>query len=341
MFFFPDIKRLFLFFAILISFYVIYCLVDKRQHLLTANKKQTIAEPFESIPSITNMKSSSLPLCEYVIKSSINSAVNTSIQIDLEMIAKVLRHGCRFLDFEVYSIDNVPKVGYSSNKSFTSIETEVVDFIDVMKKIASSAFAPPTPNAQDPLFIQLRLKTKNYDILPKMATDIESSIKSRLYDGPVTKDTILSTLSNRVILIVDINYMSNYKAKSCNGQDANKCNDFSKYVHVNSGSSELYSTEDGVVEAQALSPLKITENGRTNVKMWQMVTPGFGIHHSDKNSKSFFSFIKRHMIQIVPFKFYMDDDKLQEYENFFSDNGKTAFVPLTSAFNYIEQAERS
>jgi hypothetical protein len=340
MFFFPDIKRLFLLFAIIICFYVIYCLVDKRQKLITPAKKSAM-EPFEVIPSITNMKSSSLPLCEYVIKSSINSAVNTSMQIDLEMIANVLKHGCRFLDFEVYSIDNAPKVGYSSNKSFTSIETEVVDFVDVMKKLASSAFAPPTPNAQDPLFVHLRLKTKNYEILPKMATDIESSIKSRLFDGPVTKDTILSTLSNRIILIVDLNYMSNYKAKSCNGVEGDKCNDFSKYVHVNSGSSELYSTEDGVVEAQALTPLKITENGRTNVQTWQMVSPGFGIHHSDKNSKSFFSFIKRHMIQIVPFKFYLDDDKLQEYENFFSDNGKTAFVPLTSAFNYIEQAERS
>lgn len=340
--FFPDIKRLLLFFAILICFYVIYCLVEKRQQLTKSSTiVEPIVEPFEVIPSIANMKSSSLPLCEYVIKSSINSAVNTSIQIDLEMIAKVLRHGCRFLDFEVYSIDNAPKVGYSSNKSFTSIETEVVDFIDVMKKIASTAFAPPTPNAQDPLFVHLRLKTTNFAILPKMATDIDASIKSRLFEGTVTKDTILSTLSNRIIMIVDVNYMTNYKAKSCNGEDANKCNDFSKYIHVNSGTSELYSTEDGVVQAQALTPLKIVENGRTNAQSWQMVSPGFGIHHSDKNTKSFFSFVKRNMIQIVPFKFYMDDDKLQEYQNFFSDNGKTAFVPLTSAYNYIEQAERS
>jgi hypothetical protein len=42
-----------------------------------------------------------LPLKEYVIKSSFNTAV-TGLYLNLSMIRYVLSRGCRFLDFEVY-----------------------------------------------------------------------------------------------------------------------------------------------------------------------------------------------------------------------------------------------
>jgi hypothetical protein len=86
------------------------------------------------------------------------------------MVSYVLSRGCRFLDFEVY-YDNTgtyPCVGYSSDPmavSPTISNTNSVLLVDLLKSTLSSAFISNygsnyfTSNANDPLFINLRMKT--------------------------------------------------------------------------------------------------------------------------------------------------------------------------------------
>jgi hypothetical protein len=75
----------------------------KRQYLLEQKQKQEKElqiEPF----SVSGAKNKTLSLNQYVIKSSLNSALNSMNQIDLGMVIEVLTKGCRFLDFEVFNM---------------------------------------------------------------------------------------------------------------------------------------------------------------------------------------------------------------------------------------------
>ena len=338
-----DFKNLFFFGISLLCFYILYRLVVKRQILLEHKQKHEqdkLLESFTSPTKMTPAKNTSLPLNQYVIKSSFNTALNNAMQIDLGMVMKVLQKGCRYLDFEIYSIDNKPTLGYSSSRDFNSIETgQKIVFDDLCKKLSSSAFTSPVPNGSDPLFINLRIKTTNYSLLDKMAISIEDNLGSRVYKTQVTQDTLLSELVNKIIFIVDVNYMRDYAANSC--LNISPCHFFSSFISLESGnSSGLNTIEDSLLLSSLKTPLSLSDSGKTAVvKKWLSVSPGFGMNASDSNLTSFLKLVKHYGAHIVLFKFYQDDDGLQTYENFFSDNGETAFVPLTVAYTYLQNLD--
>ena len=82
----PDIKRIIFLFVIILCFYVIYKLVQRRQTILTQYESES-KEPFETKteirPRIRSTGNLSLPLKEYVIMSSWNSASGPDGQVTL------------------------------------------------------------------------------------------------------------------------------------------------------------------------------------------------------------------------------------------------------------------
>jgi hypothetical protein len=248
------------------------------------------------------------------------------------MVVNVLKKGCRFLDFEIYSVENIPTLGYSSSRNFSSIETvQKITFDDLCKKISTSAFSSPIPNSSDPLFIHLRIKSKNISILDKMAASIEDNLGPRVHTQKINADTLLSTLDNKIIFVVDISYIPDYT----------KNLKFTKFISLESNNSnQLSSMEDSILLTSKKKPLTLSSDGKSiKNQKWLMVIPGFGINISDKNSNQFFNIVKWYGGNIVPFKFYQDDDGLQEYENFFQYNGSTAFVPLTVAQQFLQNMD--
>ena len=72
-------------------------------------------------------KFTNMPLHEYCIKSSYNTA-RSGDYVSSQMIEAVLKRGCRFLDFEVFYIQEgnlyIPKVAVSSDINYTLLDTK-------------------------------------------------------------------------------------------------------------------------------------------------------------------------------------------------------------------------
>ena len=97
------------------------------------------------------------------------------------MVKYVIERGCRFLDFEVFLIDNKPKVTYSVDKTYQTYETENSILLDnILSAVVNSAFARPSPNYQDPLFIQLRVKTKDNSIYKMIAKSVDFTFEEQI-----------------------------------------------------------------------------------------------------------------------------------------------------------------
>jgi hypothetical protein len=107
----------------------------------------------------TDTKIYNLPLKEYYIKASYNTAL-TGRYINSDMVKYVISRGCRFLDFEIYLIDDKIYVGSSSDVNSKTLDTENSILVDkIFSVIISNAFTSGTaPNNGDPLFINLRVK---------------------------------------------------------------------------------------------------------------------------------------------------------------------------------------
>ena len=105
----------------------------------------------------------------YCIKSAYNCCSLGSYKNDYVgtcILTHILQQGVRFLDFEIFSVDDMPVVATSVSNNFHEKETfNSVNFNDVMKTIQNTAFSPNlVGNYSDPIIIHLRFKSNN----PKM-----------------------------------------------------------------------------------------------------------------------------------------------------------------------------
>jgi hypothetical protein len=325
----PNFKKILLLVAITISFYIIYRLVHRRQILKELNPTDDLTEGFDSsMPTLVNTANLAYKLKEYQIFSSWNSCAQSDNNVSLQQLEKVLLNGCRFLDFEVYFIDGKPVVGFSkskyqSNESIQQIDSDrVIPFIDVCNMITSAK----CPNPNDPLFLHFRIKSNNVNIFEKMAENfISSGIKTKLPLKKVDKNTLLSELQNKIIVVVDKTYVPSIQTESCK----NGCKtSFTDMIQMYSGTSDLPSMRIQQKLVQRVLPLSLTTDSETNTSALNMVTHEVGVEYDQRNVDKFASLIIDHSIQIIPHKFYSDDSILTEYKNFFSDHGHAAFITM-------------
>lgn len=154
-------------------------------------------------------------LFDYYIKSSFNSCSPgqpTNSFVSICALQQTIKLGYRFLDFEIYSVDDIPVISTSSEKDFRLKETyNYVEFDKAMQTVSSFAFSSQCPNNFDPLLLHFRIMTNNKDILDKMAEIIVSHLSDRLL-GPefgfenngVNLGTIwLERFVSKIIIIVD------------------------------------------------------------------------------------------------------------------------------------------
>jgi len=321
----PDIKRILFLLVIILSFYLLYKLVEKRQTII--QEPELVEEPFEVMSRISESKNVTLPLKQYAIMSSWNSATDKNEQVSLATLDNVLLRGYRFIDLEIYSVDNKPHVGVSTHRSFETMESNPLLFLDVVRRIISQGFT-----TKDPLFLHLRIKSKNPIIFEKMADIFVQECNTRLYSGKVKGSTILSELQGKLIIIVDRNYFPQAETYKCIGSCKN---DLTKLVNMYSGTPELESMPFMQKLQQPTQPLLKTTAGLTNVKKVKMVSHHMGSLNMEKNGPGFYTLLKNYSIQIFPQKVYYRDENLILYEEFFANNGHRAFVPMSIAFEYI------
>ena len=284
-----------------------------------------------------------LPLREYCIKSSYNSALSGNY-VSTDMIKYVLGRGCRFLDFEIFYINNNPCVAYSADPTFVTITSKnFITLNEALKTVIINGFSGPSPNANDPLFIHFRIKCQNPEIFNKIGMCVNNYLSSRLYDEKVTGSTQLSLLVGHVILIIDVQFALDFKKMDyypkCNLVSSvlskNNCFDLSKYANMDSGTNDLRIYDYHNLNNQSITPpvLMKQESDETDVSLLRIVIPNFTIN--DNNIPSY-DFIQNYGVQFIANCFYKNDKNLIEYEKFFFDN-KSAYVPFASAIRYFHK----
>ena len=152
---------------------------------------------------------------DYYIKSAYNSCSGGAYKndyVDICVLKDLLKQGVRGLDFEIYSINDLPVVATSTSDSYHIKETyNYIYFSDVMKIIRDYAFVTSTaPNPSDPIIIHLRIKSENqlmYQNFAKLLEEYNSLLLGKDYSyedqGRNFGETPLLELSGKIVIIVD------------------------------------------------------------------------------------------------------------------------------------------
>jgi len=181
-----------------------------------ANTKEFIDKNLSSINYFDTQ--SRFKLRDYYIKAAYNAFnpdkfKNSSVSMDACLY--VLARGCRFIDFEVFSVDNQPVIASSSVKSFNYKETyNHIPVSDAFEVLGSYAFSgAKCPNPGDPFIIHMRMMSRNVTMYDNMAKIImQSKAIARNLLGPKygreyqSKDLgneSLTDLKGKIIFIVD------------------------------------------------------------------------------------------------------------------------------------------
>lgn len=315
---------------ILIFFYIVYRLIQKQN-------MHYIYEGFQEgldTSAITNTSDKMLDmrLNQVCIKSSYNSAFDGK-DVSIDQLKYVMSKGCRFLDFELYLKDDNVYVNYSTDPTYTTfINTNVnsVTFNQIMAAIIDSSVKTSsdgkntyvTPNPNDPLFIQLRIKSNN-EVVYKKVGDVLIAYINQIHKPQINGDTKLNELKGKLIIVMDKSINPNYPE-----------NVLSPYVNIITGGSTWTSQQYSLFKNQKTTPPIINDDFKTtNVSQLKLLMPD--VDENSPNPPKPFSLIEDYGIQTIAYKFYKRDMGLDLYETIFSEY-QSAFVPIAYVIQFIK-----
>lgn len=350
---FSPFKKFLILFIILFFTVIIWHLIMQRMEIykkMKANRIEgfnifnTPENELTNIKMRTPVKIQSLnstylkqPLRQFCIKSSYNTAV-TGKFVNKDMIKYAISRGCRYLDFEIFLINNNPSVAYTTDPNFEIIDTDnSISLSSAFTTVVSNAFSVTAPNAKDPIFINMRIKSNDKSVYQAVANTIYNVLLPKLYSGKVTNDTKLGDLMGHVVLVMDRTIVPHY-AKYCKCEDSN-CHDLTSYINMESGTSVLYQTQ--YTELLNQSAIQINTmldicSICTDIRHLRVVLPDNN-YKATKNPQ-IDAFVTDYGAQLVPYRFYSVDSGLSGYEAMFDySKHKSAFVPLASAIQYIHE----
>lgn len=173
-----------------------------------------------TLKGISNDSNFTKALRDYHIKSSYNSCSTGDFQNDwvsLCALENVIKHGCRFLDFEIYFVDGKTVVATSnSNKvtekgTYNSLPIDSVIKTIADKAISNSMYTDDCPNSNDPLFLHFRIKSNHIEVYDDIANAIVKYLDSKLLPNQYSYENKgknlgaepLQTFTGKVIIMVD------------------------------------------------------------------------------------------------------------------------------------------
>jgi hypothetical protein len=205
-----------------------------------------------------------LPITQYSIKSSYNSACSGNNGISSEMLMYVLSRGCRLIDLEIANVNGVPYVVSPDYNSIVNIDKTKMTSLDNIFKTAVTYgitnASGSAPNNQDPLFIHLRIHPDaSYNHIYKdIASSIEQNIGSNLYNQgnniPLIADVFDETLGK---FCEQEYYTKKLELQKTNEQITNTLSNYKKQSntvqkHINTNSKPINTTNSKPIE----NPLK-------------------------------------------------------------------------------------
>ena len=139
-----------------------------------------------------------LKLRDFFIKSAFNCCASGNLKndyVNIESMNLAIKLGCRFLDFEIYTINGEPAVAVSTNRdSFHYKESfNHLPFDEVMKNAKERATTTKgCKNYSDPLILHLRIKTSRATTFKKIATILRNTFGSTI----ITVNEISQTVTD-------------------------------------------------------------------------------------------------------------------------------------------------
>ena len=180
------------------------------------NTKQYIDKNITSINMADSQ--SKFKLRDYYIKSAYNAFNPDKFKnsnVSMDALLYVIARGCRFIDFEVFSVENQPVIASSSVNSFNYKETfNHIPVSDAFEVLGSYAFSgSKCPNPGDPFIIHMRIMSRNvtmYDNLAKVISQSKTVARNLLgpkygreYQSKDLGNEDLSKFNGKIILMVD------------------------------------------------------------------------------------------------------------------------------------------
>jgi hypothetical protein len=367
-----SLKYIFLILSVIVIFIIFY-----KQY----NFGKTQRENMEDSSTCSEEKcsnsydtSTDLPLKEYCVKSSFNSAYNGT-DVSKETLLQRIKEGYRFIDLNVFSASGDVYVGFSPDNSPSLISNKLL-LSEALKTIGDSAFSSGTVFdgsmsniAKYPVFVHIRVyrpANSEIDIIANVAKTITGDSNPPAYSQnylletdrtPVQIDscTPLSKLMGKMIFSMDIlNILEiyappNYQSASTIPPETTAS--LQKFVNILSGGSTFpafyrYTDESLVYRTNTLgiSNSSIKGSLKTNVKYMYISFP-----HPDDVSKTatpvnkkatgliqpdIKSFILNRSIQFMPLRIYLADNNLKVYTKMFNKIG-TPFAPMFYVYRHL------
>jgi hypothetical protein len=353
-------KKILIIFTLIIVFYILFRLIQKRVKLLNDEGFASISDiqdpivkklmSSNSLVGITdNIKDKKYydpkkPLKDYFIKSCYHSAFNGKTT-SRDMVLYLLHRGYRFLDFEVF-YDNISK-NETVKSAVVSIRSggfyakESIPLRDILDIICLHGFSSVS-NRDDPLFIQIRPaystissidtpEDKNKIIAEntQLNTHIETALDklkemNLQYNGMINAKTTLEQIMKKAVIIME-NTSNHYLQL--------KTNTLIKKINMNPNSMSLCFSESNM------------ENCSSETKLVQIRPEDNKSVILPENSQPL-QLIKTMSCNISPIMAWfspfiggystMGYSNLGEYELIFSNTGGSAFILLKEAKSYSE-----
>ena len=368
-----NIKPLLIFLSIFLGIFVFYRLIVSRlfrvSEGLESKESYQEASSQEASSALADndsdailcqndyTKVNDLPLKEYTIKSSFNSAYNGS-EVTKDTLEKRLAEGYRFIDLNVFSASGgILYVGFSRDNNPTLIQNTLL-FSDALQTIHTYAFTKrmkpgETSVAYDylssPLFLNIRVyrpQNSIVDVVDQIWSALDWDNQPNYYKNEkgevalVNGCTSLSAIGKKIVISMDIeNIIQIYApaekpiATEIPTLTQKRLKQFvGIYTGGNTWRATYKYTDDSI--SVKTKDLKITDQTKspykTNITTMHIVYP----YPDDQSNPDFKSMILKNSLQTIPFRVYLGGGELTKYEKMFADL-KTSFVPMAYAYTYL------
>ena len=269
------------------------------------------------------------PLVDFYISGSYNSCSAGQLQDDwvsLEPLKIILKRGIRAVDFEIYMLPNgIPCVAVGMNpvvnskikckKTITTTKGsyDYVTIPEVFDCINTYGFSN-SPTSSDPIFINLRIKTKNLDVFSLLEKNIVSYFKGKLLGprygkgGKLLKqpdqhlhNRPLKELKGKVVIMVE-DFCGNYKTNGGFWELVN--------LEATPGNLRVY-TDSDIRNADLKQIIKENKNGMCLSK------PNDTMPLTNLASST----CRAYGCQFIMMNYMSYDDRLKDHMKFFREKG--------------------
>ena len=267
-------------------------------------------------------------LNEYYIKTAYNACSLGPYKnnaVSLCILRDILKQGVRGLDFCIFSINDMPIVATSLDKSVYVKETfNYVPFADVLTSLRDLAFSSSgTPNPTDPIVLHLRIQSSNMKMFKNLAgmfKNMSQYVLGKEYSfenqGKNLGNVKLLNFRNKIIIIADKSNPSFLESS-----------ELKEYINMTSNSVFMRALRytQGVKYTPDVDELK-----SYNKRNMTIVLPD-----DTANPENPSGLLSRSMgCQMVAMRYQLPDSTLKQDTDFFDSNGH-AFVLKPLEMRYI------